>query len=409
MNQHNQQNKTPNSGPEIRQLTFLAVILAVLLVLVLGGFFVFQLVVEPLLNRNNTPPIGSHTPGNNWSETVTAQPGDNAPKEDQPGFFQSIWAGISNLFSPAEGPEQGSQGVLEDPKATYPFAGNALAGSAIPVGSGAAVADSTTHSKYAILVNAADGSVLASELADERMYPASLTKVMTLLVAVEHLPHENSLQDMLKITEEVQEEMRKRNSSGMLSPKEYAGDELTVESMLYAIALESDGVACIEIAKYIAGSEQAFVALMNQKAQELGLTGTNFVNTHGLHEDDHYTTAREMAAIMRYAMQNELCAKIMSTERYNATGHYLKNGQPATYTFYFSHSYLADALGRYPAYATQVPIVAAKTGLETQAKSCFVSYIVDAGGNAYVCVTAFAENQLSYMEDHAGLYNTYAK
>ena len=409
MNQRNPQNKTPNSGPEIRQLTFLAVILAALLVLVLGGFFVFQLVIEPLLNRNNTPPIGPQTPGNNWSETVTAQPDDNTPEGDKPGFFQSIWAGITNLFSPADAPEQESQGAIEDPQATYPFAGNALAGSAIPVGSGKAVTDSTTHSKYAILVNAADGSVLASELADERMYPASLTKVMTLLVAVEHLPHEHSLQDMVKITEEVQEEMRKRNSSGMLSPKEYAGDELTVESMLYAIALESDGVACIEIAKYIAGSEQAFVELMNQKAQELGLTGTHFVNTHGLHEDDHYTTAREMAAIMRYAMQNELCAKIMSTERYNATGHYLKNGQPATYTFYFSHSYLADALGRYPAFAKQVPIVAAKTGLETQAKSCLVSYIVDASGNAYVCVTAFADNQISYMEDHAGLYNTYAK
>ena len=241
------------------------------------------------------------------------------------------------------------------------------------------------------------------------MYPASMTKVMTLLVIVEHLPHEKSLQDMVKITSEVQEEMRKKNSSGMLSPKEYAGDELTVESMLYAIALESDGVACIELAKYVAGSEQAFVALMNQKAQELGLTNTHFVNPHGLHDDEHYTTVREMAAIMRYAMQNELCAKIMSTERYNATGHYLKNGQPATYTFYFSHSYLADALERYPTYASQVPIVAAKTGLETQAKSCLVSYIVDKDGNAYVCVTGFASGQLAYMDDHASLYNTYVK
>ncbi len=407
MNQRNPQNKTPNTGPEMRQLTFLAVILAVLLVLVLGSFFVFQLVIEPLLNRNNTPPIGQQTPGNNWSETVTSQPGDNTP-EDKPGLFESIWAGITGLFSPVE-QDPGQSGVIEDPKATYPFAGNALSGSAIPTGHGTAVADSATNSKYTILVNASDGSVLASELADERMYPASLTKVMTLLVAVEHLPHEKSLQDMVKITADVQEEMRKRNSSGMLSPKEYAGDELTVESMLYAIALESDGVACIEIAKYIAGSEQAFVELMNQKAQELGLTGTHFVNTHGLHEDDHYTTAREMAAIMRYAMQNELCAKIMSTERYNATGHYLKNGQPATYTFYFAHSYLADALGRYPSFASQVPVVAAKTGLTDEAKSCLASYIVDKNGNAYVCVTAFASGQLAYMDDHAGLYIKYAK
>lgn len=406
MNQRNQQNKTPNSGPEMRQLTFLAIILAALLVLVLGGFFMLQL-VEARTGQNNTPSI-SDTPGSNFSENVTGtQP--SPPQEEKDGFFEGIWAGILNLFSPVETPGTRPGGVVEKPEATYPFAGNALAGPAIPVGSGAAVADSSIHSKYAILVNAADGSVLASESADERMFPASMTKVMTLLVAVEHLPHEGSLQDMVKITPEVQEEMRKKNSSGMLSPNEYAGDELSVESMLYAIALESDGVACIEIAKYIAGSEQAFVELMNQKAQELGLTGTNFVNTHGLHDDNHYTTAREMAAIMRYAMQNELCAKIMSTERYNATGHYVKNGQPATYTFYFTHSYLADALGRYPAYAQQVPIVAAKTGLETKAKSCLVSYIVDKNGNAYVCVTAFADGQLAYMDDHAGLYNKYAK
>ena len=406
MNQRNQSNKTPNTGAEMRQLTFLAIILAVLLVAVLGSFFVFQLVIEPLLDRNDTPSIND-TPGSNWSEQV--QGGQTGEIDDQTGFFQSLWTGILNLFSPVETPDTQGGGVSDDPAATYPFAGNTLVGSAIPVGSGVGVADSTTNSKYAILVNAADGSVLASELADERMFPASMTKVMTLLVAVEHLPHEGSLQDMVKITPEVQEEMRQKNSSGMLSPKEYAGDELSVESMLYAIALESDGVACIEIAKYIAGSEQAFVELMNQKAQELGLTGTNFVNTHGLHDDNHYTTAREMAAIMRYAMQNELCAKIMSTERYNATGHYVKNGQPATYTFYFTHSYLADALGRYPAYAQQVPIVAAKTGLETKAKSCLVSYIVDKNGNAYVCVTAFADGQLAYMDDHAGLYNKYAK
>ena len=408
MNQRNSQNKTPSTAPEMRQLTFLAVILAVLLVLVLGSFFVVQLVIVPLLDQNNTPPIGDQSPGNNWSEVVT---GDSQQDIEQDvGFFESIWAGIVGLFSPVQAPEKETDPpAMEDPEATYPFSGNTLSGDALPVGSGAVVADSTTDSKYAILVNASDGSVLAAEQADAQMYPASMTKVMTLLVIVEHLPHENSLQDMVKITPEVQEEMRKKNSSGMLSPKEYAGDELTVESMLYAIALESDGVACIELAKYVAGSEQAFVALMNQKAQELGLTHTHFVNTHGLHDDDHYTTAREMAAIMRYAMQNELCAKIMSTERYNATGHYLKNGQPATYTFYFSHSYLADALGRYPTYASQVPIVAAKTGLETQAKSCLASYIVDKDGNAYVCITGYASGQLAYMDDHASLYNKYAK
>ena len=83
---------------------------------------------------------------------------------------------------------------------------------------------------------------------------------------------------------------------------------------------------------------------------------------------------------------------------------YINGGNEAQYM-----GYLADALERYPTYASQVPIVAAKTGLETQAKSCLVSYIVDKDGNAYVCVTGFASGQLAYMDDHASLYNTYVK
>ena len=403
MNQRNPKNKTPNTAPEMRQLTFLAVILAVLLVLVLGSFFVVQLIVEPLLDRNNTPSIND-TPGSNWSEQV--QGGQQGEIDDQTGFFQSIWAGILNLFSPVEVPGSNPGGVIEDPKATYPYAGNTLEGSALPVGNGTVLAEGAINSKYAIFVNAADGNVFASKLADERMYPASMTKVMTLLVAVEHLPHQGSLQDKITISAEVQEAMQKENSSGVFS-KDSVGDVLTVEGMLYAIILPSDGVACVEVAKYIAGSEQAFVELMNQKAQELGLTGTHFVNTHGLHDDDHYTTARDMAAIMRYAMQNELCAKILSTAEYNAPFYWPAGDK--TLTYYMKHSYLFKALNNHPEYARLLPVAAAKTGLTNEAKYCLVSYIVDANGNAYVCVTGCAGGQLAYMDDHATLYNQYAK
>ena len=403
MNQHNNQNQTPGSGVEMRQLTFLAVILAALLVLVLGGFVVVQFVL-PLFGGNNTPPIHDN-PGSNLTEPVD-KPDPEAPGEDQPTWLEGLFATIQGWFN--GGTQQGGNSNYPgaDPNATYPFASNASVGSVIPTGDGATIDGTTTYSEYSIVVNMSAGKVVASERADERMYPASMTKVMTLLVAVEHLQHQSSLQDKITVSEEIRQQMINEGSSGVGFD---VGEELSVESMLYATLLQSDGIAATELAVYIAGSEQAFVELMNQKAQELGLTQTNFVNTHGLHDDNHYTTAREMAAIMRYAMQNELCAKIMSTERYNATGHYVKNGQPATYTFYFTHSYLADALGRYPAYAQQVPIVAAKTGLETKAKSCLVSYIVDKNGNAYVCVTAFADGQLAYMDDHAGLYNKYAK
>ncbi len=409
MNQRNPQNKTPNSRPEMRQLTFLAVILAVLLVLVLGSFFVFQLVIEPMLNQNDTPPIGD-SPGNNWSETVSGQPSDTP--EDKPGFFESIWAGILSLFSPVQQPDDPAgnfPGI--DPDATYPFAGNASTIPALPVGDGAAVADSFTNSKYSIVVNAATGQVTASELADERMYPASMTKVMTLLVAVEHLQHEHSLQDNVTVSEQVQQIMAAQGSSGVLVSKDSVGDVLTVEGMLYAIILASDGVACTEIANYIAGSEEAFVELMNQKAAELGLTNTHFSNTTGLHNDDHYTTCREMAAIMTYTMQNELCAKIMSTEYFNAPFYWPAGNK--TLTYYLKHGYLVERVEQYYGNGKTKPdrltITAAKTGLTDEAKSCLVSYAVGADGEAYVCVTGYAGNSVQYIDDHVSLYNKYAK
>ena len=109
MNQRNQRNKTPSSGPEMRQLTFLAIILAALLVLVLGGFFVLQM-VDSRVNRNDTPAIHD-TPGANFSENVTGE--QQGTIDEQNGFLESLWAGILNLFSPVEndGSEQNTSKV----------------------------------------------------------------------------------------------------------------------------------------------------------------------------------------------------------------------------------------------------------------------------------------------------------
>ena len=409
MNQQKNKPNSPNNGPELRQLTFLAVILAVLLVLVLGGFAVVQLVILPLINQNHTPPIGD-TPGSNLTENMPGHQGQ-AP-EDDPAWYESLWAGILDLFSPTDVPQDTTDNFHGiDPEATYPFAGNAATAPYLPTGAGENISDGFTNSQYSIVINAATGEVLAGERADERMYPASMTKVMTLLVAVEHLQHESSLQDNVTVTEKVQQTMAAQDSSGVLVGKDSVGDVLTVEGMLYAIILASDGVACLEIATYIAGSEEAFVALMNEKAAELGLTDTHFSNCTGLHADDHYTTCREMAAIMAYTMQNELCAKIMSTEEFNAPFYWPSGDKNLTY--YLKHGYLVERVGQYYGSGSTQPknltITAAKTGLTDQAKSCLVSYATGKDGSAYVCVTGMASNSVGYIDDHVNLYNKYAK
>ena len=409
MNGQNNQNKTPNSGVELRQLTFLAVILAVLLVLVLGGFAVVQFVL-PLFDGNNTPPIHD-TPGSNLTEPVE-KPDPETPGEDQPTWFENLLDTIQGWFNGGNNNPGGNSnypGV--DPNATYPFASNASSGSVVPKGDGTKIDGATTYSEYSIVVNMSAGKVVASERADARMYPASMTKVMTLLVAVEHLQHQSSLQDKITVSEEIRQQMINEGSSGVGFD---IGEELTVEGMLYATLLQSDGIAATELAVYIAGTEEAFVEMMNQKAEQLGLADTHFTNPTGLHNDNHYSTCRDMATIMIYAMNNELCAKIMSTELFSAQSYWPQGNKMITYSLY--HSYLVTKVNNYkqsyPYGATQpstATITAAKTGYTTEGKYCLVTYAVGNDGNAYVCVTGLAQGSYNYVDDHVALYNQYAK
>ena len=125
---------------------------------------------------------------------------------------------------------------------------------------------------HAALAKISDGQIIASSGADERVYPASLTKVMTLIVVVEHLRSEAALQETITISSNVVDAMKAEGASGIGLA---AGEKLTVESLLYMLMLQSDGVAACELARYVADTEEAFVSLMNQKAQSMGLTGTH--------------------------------------------------------------------------------------------------------------------------------------
>jgi hypothetical protein len=192
-------------------------------------------------------------------------------------------------------------------------------------------------SSYAALADLSTGENIASRKADEVIYPASMTKVMTLIVVVENLPSEDSLQDTITVSQAVYDEMKRQGSSGIGME---AGEKLTVEAMLYALMLKSDGIAACELAKYIAGSEEAFVELMNQKAENMGLPNTHFMNPTGLFHEDHKTTSREIASIMAYAMNMNLCRKILKTQLIVDRG-----VQRLTYTVFVS--FFGKSLGRH--------------------------------------------------------------
>ena len=161
-------------------------------------------------------------------------------------------------------------------------------------------------SKTAVLIDTESGTILANKDANKKMYPASLTKIMTAIIAIEM----GNLTDVITVDDDTPYEID--GSHVALKP----GEILTLKDLLYALMLPSANDAASAIAKHYGKNTESFVKLMNDKAKELGAYNTNFVNPHGLHDDNHYTTAYDLALITKYAMQNEIFRNIVSTQKY---------------------------------------------------------------------------------------------
>ena len=164
------------------------------------------------------------------------------------------------------------------------------------------------YAESAIVMEASTGTILYSKNIDQQMYPASITKIMTMLLALEHLDLSEEVTFSHNAVYSIEYD------SSHIARDE--GEILTVEECLYAIMLESANECSNAIAEQVSGSTEAFAELMNQRAAELGCTGTHFVNPHGLPSDDHYTTAHDMALITREAIKHEKFRQIGGTPRY---------------------------------------------------------------------------------------------
>lgn len=158
-----------------------------------------------------------------------------------------------------------------------------------------------TSARSAILIDAGSGRVLYEQNADERMLIASITKIMTAVVALEN----GDVDEMYTVTAEDMAE----GSSMYLA----VGEKLTLEELLYGLMLSSGNDAALAVAHCVSGTVEAFVEQMNAKAKELGMSNSSFANPNGLDHDDHYSTARDMATLTAYALQNAAFARIVST------------------------------------------------------------------------------------------------
>ncbi|WP_438445555.1 D-alanyl-D-alanine carboxypeptidase family protein [Gorillibacterium sp. sgz5001074] len=160
-----------------------------------------------------------------------------------------------------------------------------------------------TRAEAAALIDVKSGRLLYTQQGDKRMRIASLTKIMTAIVAVE----QGRLSDSVKVGSNA---YGKEGSSVYLK----LGEEMSLHHLLYGLMLRSGNDAATAIAEHVGGSEMGFVYLMNQKAQELGMIGSHFMNPHGLDHDEHYSTANDMAKLTAYALQNPVFQEIVKTE-----------------------------------------------------------------------------------------------
>lgn len=249
-----------------------------------------------------------------------------------------------------------------------------------------ALEDPKPHAGAAIVVDGDHNEILYDLNMHQKMYPASLTKIMTSLVVLDAIDKgELSLDTQITASEQA---VRLPEGSSTAGIK--AGEILTVEQLLYCDLVPSANEACNILAEAVAGSTPAFVERMNAKAAELSADNTHFTNPHGLHDDDHYTTAYDLYLMAKAAMEYEVFRTIVSTGRYvlpatNLSGERVLHSTNLFLTNWFVIGY------------TYSRAIGIKTGYTGEAGRCLASAAVDDQGRTFYCIVLGSE--FAYDED----------
>ena len=254
-------------------------------------------------------------------------------------------------------------------------------------------------SEFAVLVDLEKGTVIAGRGYQDPIYPASMTKVLTLLVAVENIDQSKLDTDTYEIDTDITDYVFTNQMSQVGFD---IGDTPSIRSLLYGTILPSGADAALALAKYTAGSEEAFVELMNKKLEELGISDTaHFTNVVGAHAEDHYCSLLDMATIMRAAMDNKTCREVLSCRYYEVARSSDDDAEVIGISNWF--------LRRIEDKDTHGTVEGGKTGYTDEAGNCAVSYQVSDDGGHYICVTANAPGGWPCIYDHVELYEMYTQ
>lgn len=264
--------------------------------------------------------------------------------------------------------------------------------------------DTTQHldidSSHGILINLRNNTVVAEKNGKEKMYPASMTKILTLIVAYESV---DDLDDTFTFNFDI---VNDAYIAGASVAGFTTGETVTIRDLLYGTILPSGADATSALAQYIAGDEVAFAALMNKKAKEIGMTNSHFVTASGLHDDDHYSTCEDMALALKYAIATPELREILGTYTYRTS----KTPEHPEGILLFSTMYTkmkGDEAG-------DIYVQGGKTGYTPEAHNCLASFAAmceeenaDTTAPQYILVTGGGIGEYAAIYDAINAYKKY--
>lgn len=258
-------------------------------------------------------------------------------------------------------------------------------------------------SGYGIVIDVEKGTILAGKGAKSRINPASMTKILTVLTAADALGISGDaekdaavLQDTFTITIEITDYSYVHDCSNVGFE---VGEEVTVQDLFYGTILPSGGDAALGLACYVAGSQEAFVELMNKKLEELELSDTShFTNCVGLYDAEHYSTPYDMAVMLKTAADNSFVRDVLSAHTYT-TSATVQHPEGLLISNWF--------LRRIEDKDTHGGVLCGKTGYVVQSGSCAASLATDTAGKEYLCVTAGSSSSWQCIYDQVALYQKY--
>ena len=249
------------------------------------------------------------------------------------------------------------------------------------------------HSSHAVLISAKGGKVIGETESRQPVYPASLTKMMTAILAIEKL---DSLDHEITLDADMFTDLYARDATRAgFEP----GETVKARDLLYGALLPSGAECCIALARDIAGSEEAFAEKMNDKALRIGMEHTHFCNTTGLDDPEHVSTVYDMAILLKYCIRNKTFREMISSHWHSTPP---TNIHPDGITFYSTlFRNLSDP------YVTGGHILGGKTGYTNDAGQCLASF-AEIAGREYILVTSGApgdNGEAQHVEDALTIYD----